>query len=118
MAYSQTKYPKQVMSFMTWLSEHEKTLWTQGASGMLPARASFLQDPFFSGNAITKAIIDEYLPVSKNLFATSKEAFPELNEVEGDGFLQTLTQQLWQGKPVDEVLPAAQQRLSDIRNDK
>lgn len=116
MAYNQTKHPQEVMAFMKWWSEHEKPLWTEGASAMLPARISFQQDAFFTQNPIVSGIVSEYLPVAKFLYTHASGPFPELNQVEGDGVLQTLIQQLWQGRPVDEVLPAAQARLEEIRS--
>ena len=65
-------------------------------------------------NDVISMFANEYLPVAKPIYNKAKQSFPQLNAMEGDGFLQKLVQQIWQGKPVDEVLPAAQQRLEQI----
>lgn len=116
MAYSQTKHPAETMKFIKWWSEHEKPLWTEGGGGMLPVRASIRKDPYFVNNQIDNIFATEYLPVARALYAKANQSFPQLNAVEGDGFLAKLSQQTWQGKPVTDTLPAAQQRLEQILN--
>ena len=116
MAYSQTKHPTETMKFIRWWSEHETPLWTQGGGGMLPVRASIRKDPYFVNNEVDNIFANEYLPVAKALYSKAGQSFPQLNAVEGDGFLAKLSQQTWQGKPVTETLPAAQQRLEQILN--
>ena len=51
------------------------------------------------------------------LYATATNAdgiFPALNEVEGEGVMQTMVQELWQGKEVGAILDAAEARLRSI----
>ncbi|BCP52369.1 sugar-binding protein [Kaistia sp. 32K] len=116
MAYSQTQHPKEAMTFIRWWSENETPLWTKAGGGMLPVRASIRKDPFFTESPITTMYADQYLPVAKPIYNKAKQSFPELNAVEGDGFIAKTVQQIWQGKPVDQLLPAAQQRLEAIVN--
>jgi multiple sugar transport system substrate-binding protein len=40
--------------------------------------------------------------------------FPALNEVEGEGVMQTMAQQLWGGQDVPSILDAAEPRLKAI----
>ena len=49
--------------------------------------------------------------------ATASKAsgiFPALNEVEGEGVMQTMIQEIWQGKDLNGILDKAEARLKDI----
>ncbi|KQT01677.1 ABC transporter substrate-binding protein [Rhizobium sp. Leaf391] len=114
MVYKQTEHPKETLRFLRWWSENQKVLWTEGNAGGIPARQSFQEDPFFSNNAQLNEVIKTYLPVAKPLSATAGGTFPQLNEVEGDGFLTTLVQKIWQGQPAADAVQPAQERLQEI----
>jgi multiple sugar transport system substrate-binding protein len=111
MLYKQGKHPAEAKEFLKWWSEHEKDLWTKGHVTQLPVRKSFTADPYFQGNVETKFILDNYEPIGKST------AFPKLNDVEGEGVMQTLMQNLLQGKDVDSSVRAASERLKSILED-
>ena len=117
MAYQQTRHPAQVMTFIDWWSQHEKPLWTAGHTRSLPVRKSIAADPYFTNNAELSTVIAEYVPIGKTIAAASPGVFPALNDVEGEGTFQTLVQQLWQGKPVKEIMQAANAHLLTIVSD-
>jgi multiple sugar transport system substrate-binding protein len=117
MVYKQGKHPAETKIFLEWWSEHQKDLWTKGHVTQLPTRKSFAADPYFQDNAETKFILDNYLPVAKTTATHATGIFPKLNEVEGEGALQSLSQSLLQGKDVDSSVKTAADRLKSILED-
>jgi len=114
MLYKQSKHPAEAKIFLKWWSEHEKDLWTKGHATPLPTRKSFTADPYFQDNAVTKSILENYLPIGKSFATHATGIFPKLNDVEGEGVLQALMQSLLQGKGVDSSVKAAADRLNSI----
>jgi multiple sugar transport system substrate-binding protein len=117
MLYKQGKHPAEAKVFLKWWSEREKDLWTKGHATPLPVRKSFTADPYFQDNAETKFILENYLPVAKGFATHATEIFPKLNDVEGEGVLQALMQNLLQGKNDDSSVRAAADRLKSILED-
>jgi multiple sugar transport system substrate-binding protein len=117
MVYKQGKHPTETKMFLEWWSEHEKDLWTKGHVTQLPTRKSFAADPYFQGNTETKLILENYIPVAKTTATHGTQIFPKLNDVEGEGALQALTQSLLQGKDVDSSVKTASDRLKSILED-
>ncbi len=114
MIYKQSKHPEEAMTFLRWWSDHQLVLWSEGKAGGIPARASFQKDPFFVENEQVKFVIENYLPIAKPMSASKGGTFPQLNEVDGDGFLMSLVQKIWQGQPAQEAVQAAQDHLQEI----
>jgi multiple sugar transport system substrate-binding protein len=114
MLYKQSKHPAETKVFLEWWSEHEKDLWTKGHVTQLPVRKSFVADPYFQSNAETKFILQNYVPVGKTTATQATEIFPKLNEVEGEGVMQTLMQNILQGKDVNASVQEASRRLQSI----
>lgn len=117
MVYNQTEHPAETMAFLKWWSDNALPLWTEGKAGNLPARQSIQADAYFQDNPSVKYIIDTYLPVSKTMSAAVGGTFPQLNEIDGDGFLMSLMQSIWQGQPLGDNLAAAQSHLEEIMAD-
>ena len=117
MLYKQGKHPAETKIFLQWWSEHQKDLWTKGHMSVLPVRKSFAADPYFQDNPEIKFILDNYLPVAKTTAALATEIFPKLNDVEGEGALQTLSQSILQGKDVGSSAKAAADRLKSVIED-
>jgi multiple sugar transport system substrate-binding protein len=117
MLYKQSKHQAEAKIFLKWWSENQKELWTKGLLTQLPTRKSFAADPFFQGNAETKFILDTYVPIAKTTATHATGIFPKLNDVEGEGVLQTLAQTLLQGKDVDASVKTAAERLKSIMED-
>jgi multiple sugar transport system substrate-binding protein len=46
--------------------------------------------------------------------STASGTFPELNEIDGDGFLMSMVQQIWQGVPTADAVAPAQAHLEEI----
>jgi len=114
MIYKATKHPEEAKTFLKWWSENNKPLWTEGNSGQLPARISYAQDDYFQKDPILKLIMDEYIPIGKPTGAQFPSAFPELNEIEGEGVLHTLSQEILLGKDPIEMMEKSQARLKEI----
>ena len=106
MVYKQSEHPAETMQFMKWWSGHEVTLWSAGASCCIPVRQSFLKDPYFAANTDIQTAVAKYVPVAQPMSAPMGGTFPQLNAIDGDGFLASMGQQLWQG--VDPATAAAQ----------
>src|SRR3984893_290688 len=96
MLYKQGKHPAETKMFLAGWSGYQDDLWTKCQVSQLPTRKSFAADPYFQGNAETKFILDNYLPVAKTTATHASGIFPKLNEVEGEGALQSLSQRLLQ----------------------
>jgi multiple sugar transport system substrate-binding protein len=114
MVYQQTKHPDEVKTFLEWWSKNQKPLWTKGNSGQLPTRQSIAADPYFSDNPNRSYIIANYIPMGKTTATKATGIFPALNEVEGEGVMQTMIQEIWQGKDLNGVIDKAEARLKDI----
>ena len=106
MVYKQSKHPKETMKFLKWLSDHEVKLWSKGASCCIPVRQSFLKDAYFKDNTDINTAVAKYVPIAKPMSAPVGGTFPQLNAIDGDGFLASMGQQLWQG--IDPAKAAAQ----------
>jgi multiple sugar transport system substrate-binding protein len=117
MLYKQGKHPVETKEFLKWWSEHQKELWTKGHVTQLPVRKSFAADPYFQDNAETRFILENYVPVGKSTATHATEIFPKLNDVEGEGVMQTLMQNILQGKEVDASVKSATERLNSILED-
>jgi multiple sugar transport system substrate-binding protein len=117
MVYQQSKHPEDVKTFLKWWSQNQKPLWTKGTTGQLPVRKSIASDPYFTNNAALAEIIKEYVPIGKTTATAATGIFPALNDLEGEGSFQAFAQQLWQGKPLKEILGATDARLKAVLKD-
>jgi len=117
MLYKQGKHPEETKVFLAWWSEHQKDLWTKGHVTQLPVRKSFSADPYFQNDPDTQFILQNYVPVAKTTATHATEIFPKLNDVEGEGVMQTLMQNILQGKDVNESVKTASDRFKSIMQD-
>jgi multiple sugar transport system substrate-binding protein len=117
MVYQQTQHPEETKTFLKWWSKNQLPLWTKGNSGQLPTRKSIASDPYFTANTSRSYVIENYIPIGKTTATNADGIFPALNEVEGEGVMQTMTQELWQGKNVPSILDTAEARLRSIVKD-
>ena len=97
-----------------WWSANQLPLWTEGNQNAIPVRQSFTANPHFQDNANLAKVINNWVPVGKGTAERAQGIYPVLNEVEGEGVLMTLTQDLLQGKSVTESLQIAESRLQAI----
>ena len=114
MLYEQSDHKEEAKTFLTWWSEHLLPLWTEGHLTQLPVRQSIADNPYFTGNANLNFILQNWVPVGKSTGFPVGGIFPALNEVEGEGVMQTLVQDLLQGKDVTESMEQAEERLKTI----
>ena len=114
MVYKQTEHPDEAMAFLKWWSENQLPLWTEGHAGSLPARRAFQEDEYFQNAPNLAFTIEHYLPVAKPMSAQAGGTFPKLNEIDGDGFLNSLVQEIWQGKPAADAVAPAQAHLEEV----
>ena len=80
----------------------------------MPARMSFHKDPYFKDSALRSFIVENYFPLGKTTGANSTGIFAALNALEGDGVMQSLTQEILQGKEVGPALAKAEGKLKSI----
>ncbi|SFU17112.1 sugar ABC transporter substrate-binding protein [Mesorhizobium sp. YR577] len=114
MAYKQTQYPKETMAFMKWWSDNAMSLWTEGHVNNLPARQSIASNPYFTNDPDIKFVLDNYMTGAKTLSQIKGGTFPLLNTIDGDGFLWSLVQSIWQGQPLEAPLDSAQSHLEEV----
>jgi len=113
MMYNQSKNPEAAGIFVRWWSKNNLRLWTEGHAGNVPARRPFVEN-VAAGEARYQYIVDHYSPIAKTTAALYKGIFPKLNEVEGEGVMQTFAQQIFQGVPAAQALNQAETRLKEI----
>jgi multiple sugar transport system substrate-binding protein len=118
MIYKQSKHPAEAKEFMKWWSDNNKPLWTEGHSSQLPARKSVAKDDYFQKDEQVKFILDKYVPIGTGTGARYPSSFPELNEIEGEGLMQTLTQELIMGKDPIESMKKADAKIKEIMKQK
>jgi multiple sugar transport system substrate-binding protein len=114
MLYEQSEHKDQAMEFLLWRLDNLLPLWTEGHVTQIPVRQSIADDPFIAENANMSFIIENWVPVGKGTGALAEGIFPVLNEVEGEGVLQTLAQDLLQGVSVQEAMEKADAQLKSI----
>jgi multiple sugar transport system substrate-binding protein len=114
MLYEQSENKDQAMEFLLWRLDNLLPLWTEGHVTQIPVRQSIADDPFLADNPNMTFIIENWVPVGKGTGALAEGIFPVLNEVEGEGVLQTLAQDLLQGMDVQEAMQKADERLKSI----
>jgi multiple sugar transport system substrate-binding protein len=117
MVYKQSENPQAALTFLRWWAENQIPLWTEGGVGAIPARKGFLEHEFFQSNEDLIYAAENYVPISKTMSAPVGGTFPALNTIDGDGFLRSLAEQLWQGVPAAEAVVPAQAHLVEILED-
>jgi multiple sugar transport system substrate-binding protein len=114
MLYEQSENKDQAREFLLWRLDNLLPLWTEGHVTQIPVRQSIAEDPYLADNPNMTFIIENWVPVGKGTGALAEGIFPVLNEVEGEGVLQTLAQDLLQGMGVQEAMQKADERLKTI----
>ncbi len=114
MLYEQSESKEQAMEFLAWRLDNLLPLWTEGHVTQIPVRQSIADDDYFADKENIRFIIENWVPVGKSTGAQAEGIFPVLNEVEGEGVLQTLAQDLLQGQPVQDAMQKANERLVSI----
>jgi multiple sugar transport system substrate-binding protein len=59
-------------------------------------------------------VIANYIPTGKTTATNASGIFPALNDLEGEGVMQSFAQELWQGKDLNSVLDTAEARLKSV----
>lgn len=114
MVYSQSQAQEQAKELMKWLFDADLALWTEGNCGQLTPRKSFAEHEHFQNRAHMRKIYAEWLDIGKSAGERAPGIFPELNAVEGEGYMTTLLSDLLQGKDVNESLQKAEDALKAI----
>lgn len=114
MMYEQSENKDAVQTFLRWWSDNNGALWTEGNVTQLPVRQSVADLPFFTEDERLKYILDEWIPIGRTTGDPVEGIFPALNEVEGEGVMQTLGQDILQGKDVIESMETANERFEAI----
>lgn len=114
MVYSDTQHPEAALKFVRWWSENNLPLWTEGAAGQIPVRASLLEDDHFPEGGDARVAVTQYSDALKTFGSKADGAFPALNSVDGDGFLRTLIQDVLSGKDISAALEQAEKQLTAI----
>ncbi len=112
MAYKETKNPQAVYMFMQWWSQNQLPLFTTGHVTAVPTRTSFVDNAYFQHDPYMTQIIKQYVPIGKTTATHNASLFPALNAVEGQGFLQTMAQQVILGQNPSDIVSRAQSSLS------
>jgi multiple sugar transport system substrate-binding protein len=114
MVYKETKNPEAAMTFLKWLSKNELPLFTTGGATQIPARKSLANQPFFSSYPFDAQIIKQYIPIAKSTATHDATLFPQLNAVEGQGFLQTMAQEVSLGHDPKSIISRASAQLEQV----
>jgi multiple sugar transport system substrate-binding protein len=114
MIYQQTQHPDEVKTFLKWWSKNQTPLWSKGKCGQIPARKSISADAYFTNNQPLSYVIASYIPTGKTTATNASGIFPALNDLEGEGVMQSFAQELWQGKDLNSILDTAEARLKSV----
>lgn len=114
MLYEQSEHKDQARAFLVWWLNNLLPLWTEGHVTQLPVRQSIASDPYFTGKANLAQILEQWVPVGRSTGFPVAGIFPQLNELEGEGVMQTLMQDVLQGKDARASAEQAQERLESI----
>lgn len=114
MIYSQSKAQEQAKALMKWLVDADLALWTEGNCGQLTPRKSFAENKHFQERPHLQKIYAEWLATGKSAGERTPGIWPELNAVEGEGYMNTLITDLLQGKDVNESLQKVEDALKGI----
>jgi multiple sugar transport system substrate-binding protein len=114
MVYKESKNPEAAMSFVEWLSKNELPIFTQGGATQIPVRKTITSQPFFKSYPFDAQIIKEYIPIAKSTATHKSTLFPQLNAVEGQGFLQTMAQEVSLGHDVKSIIARATPQLEQV----
>ncbi len=111
MMYNQCNDAEAAKTFMKWWSKNQAPLWSEGHTSSIPVRQSIADIDYVKNNDIVNYILANYIPIGKTTAANVGGVFPALNEIEGDGTLQTLIQEILQGKDLNAAIDNANQKL-------
>ncbi len=114
MIYSQSQQKDGAKDLMKWLFDNELALFTEGHCDSLPTRTSFFADPYFTERPHVQQVLEQWIPIGKPSGYRYPSIFPELQTIEGEGFMFTLLTDLLQGKDVNESLTKVDSALKAI----
>ncbi len=99
MIYQQTQHPDEVKTFLKWWSKNQTPLWSKGKCGQIPARKSISADAYFTNNQPLSYVIANYIPTGKTTATNASGIFPALNDLEGEGVMQSFARSFGEGRP-------------------
>lgn len=114
MIYAQSQAQEQAKTLMKWLVDADLALWTEGNCGQLTPRQSFAENKHFQDRPHLQKIYAEWLAIGKSAGQRAPGIWPELNAVEGEGYMNTLITDILQGKDVNESLQKVEAALKGI----
>jgi multiple sugar transport system substrate-binding protein len=100
--------------FLEWWLDNGTPLWEKGGIASLPARPAFYDEVDALEDPRVLKIRDEWVPVGRTFPTPCDHGIPSLNKIEGQGFLQTLTQDVLTLKDVDASLEQANSVLTEL----
>ncbi len=112
--YDNTEYPEAAKTFLKWWVENNLELWTEGHQTQVPTVVEFQKAEYFQEDRFAQVVAEEWAPYVQDISANYPSRFPELNEIEGEGVLFTMIQDLIQGKEARPVLEQVDERFQEI----
>lgn len=118
MIYDDTEYPEAAKTFLKWWVENNLELWTEGHQTQVPTVVEFQNDPYFQEDRFAQAVSESWAPEVQDISAHYPERFAELNEIEGEGVLFDMAQDLIRGEDdPEEILQVVHERFQEILAD-
>lgn len=103
--FSTTKYPEETKQFIKWWAENNLTIYTEGKTGPLPVRQSFLQDEYFSSAWLPSLIASRDLMAYASSPVSPAEAlYPEIADIEGNNLFGEMLQRVMLGETDYEAI--------------
>jgi multiple sugar transport system substrate-binding protein len=113
--YQASEHKAEAQTFIDWWLDNLPELFRNGQMTSLPARRSFYEEVEVYRDPRMQTVLEEWVPVGKTIAGDcNAELLYVLSKVEGQGFLQTLTQDILTMKPIDKSLQTAQDALSEV----
>lgn len=98
-AFNQTEYPEQAKQFIKFWIENNLSVYTEGKTGALPVRQSFLEDEYFTSAWLPAKIHErKLLSFAASPVYPAESLYPEIADIEGNNIVGEMLQRVLLGE--------------------
>jgi multiple sugar transport system substrate-binding protein len=106
---SQTKNPDAAKVFIKWWLENNLSLFVDGGATSMPAKISFMKDPYFQKNPFTKTVSDVVYPTFTHATHPVPNFYPAYGQINGERYTGEAAQKVLSGRrDLDAILAEGQ----------
>ncbi|MDD4850622.1 MAG: sugar ABC transporter substrate-binding protein [Gemmiger sp.] len=113
-AYAQTKYPEESKQFIKWWLENQESLFVDGLLSAVPARISFMENPYFSENVLIKSYTEVIYPTFLHATYPVPGFYPAYGQINGERYLGEAGQKILSGeRDYNAIMDATQVKIQE-----